>query len=309
MEETQPSPKVTALIVSYNSARPLRRCLEALERTTPRALLEILVVDCGSQDESPTLDAQFPSVTILRLPRHFGATKALNIGVRTAKGEYIFFLDPEVEVQPETTGALAARLDSDEEATAVCPLLTDPDGELVSRIEPLPTPTSLATASRGGERPSPVSLQLDSASQDVAYPGRTALAARKRFIEGMNFLDSRYGEYWADAELCFQILRAQKKIRLLPNVRVTIHPREVELADLPSAARAVLAADCVLGAAEFIGKHYGFFAALKFRLAGIFWALGRAILGLLKMRDVGFEFGRLTALISGQKVDGSQGGL
>src|SRR3979411_2042416 len=70
-EEQAPTPKVTALIFSYDSAPALRRCLAALEGSNDRKLIEILVVDCGSHDESPQLDSEFANVTILRLPRYF----------------------------------------------------------------------------------------------------------------------------------------------------------------------------------------------------------------------------------------------
>src|SRR5438876_9600980 len=96
-EEQAPTPKVTALIFSYDNAPGLRRCLAALENSNDRQLIEILVVDCGSHDESPGMDSEFPNVTMLRLPRYFGRTKALNIGTRTAAGEVLFFLTPEVE--------------------------------------------------------------------------------------------------------------------------------------------------------------------------------------------------------------------
>src|SRR5258708_1266842 len=128
MEEQPNPPRVTALIVSYNNTAALRRSIQALERSAGREALEILVVDNGSQDECPRLDAVFPGVVFLRLPRNFGKTKALNIGMRTAAAELILFLEPEVEVRPETVSALADKLDADNEAAAVCPLITDQDG-------------------------------------------------------------------------------------------------------------------------------------------------------------------------------------
>src|ERR1700681_4911582 len=118
--EPAPAPKVTALIFSYDSAPALRRCLAALEGSNDRASIEILVVDCGSHDESAQLDSEFSSVTMLRLPRYFGRTKALNIGTRTASGEYLLFMTPEVEVLPTTIPSLLARLESDPETVAVC---------------------------------------------------------------------------------------------------------------------------------------------------------------------------------------------
>src|ERR1700683_4230992 len=63
-----PAIKVTALVFSYDSAPALRRCLAALEGSNDRASIEILVVDCGSHDESAQLDSAFSSVTMLARP-------------------------------------------------------------------------------------------------------------------------------------------------------------------------------------------------------------------------------------------------
>src|SRR5260370_10173424 len=120
-EEQAPARKVTALIFSYDSAPALRRCLAAIEGSNDRSTIEILVVDCGSHDESPQLDSEFPEVTILRLPRYFGRTKAINIGTRTAAGEFLFILTPEVGVLPNTIPPPAAPLGSHSEAVDGCP--------------------------------------------------------------------------------------------------------------------------------------------------------------------------------------------
>src|ERR1700675_4301054 len=123
--EPAQAPKVTALVFSYDSAPALRRCLAALEGSNDRTLIEILLVDCGSHDQNPQLDTEFEGVTILRLPRYFGRTKALNIATRTAQGEHLFLLTPQVEVLPTTIPALLARMELDQEAAALCPLLLD----------------------------------------------------------------------------------------------------------------------------------------------------------------------------------------
>src|SRR6516225_7308026 len=131
MEENQAPgpPRVSAVVLSYNTAASLRRCLSALEASSIREQMEIIVVDAASQDESPRLDAEFPNVAFQRMPRNFGATKALNIGARTALGDQIFFVAPEVEVERDTVAKLAAKLETDNDAAAVCPALFAPDGQ------------------------------------------------------------------------------------------------------------------------------------------------------------------------------------
>src|SRR5215467_416042 len=124
-------PRVSAVLVGYNQAPQLRRALEALQQSRDAERLEILVVDCGSQDESSRLDADYAAIHMLRLPHHFGATKAMNIATRTSKADLVLFLSPSVEVQPDTVSRLAASLEEDPAAAAACPLLVNPAGEPV----------------------------------------------------------------------------------------------------------------------------------------------------------------------------------
>jgi|SRR5271165_5042128 len=282
-EELPPTPKVTALVFSYDSAPALRRCLAALESSNDRPLIEILVVDCGSHDESPQLDSEFPGVTILRLPRYFGRTKAINIGTRTATGEFLLLMTPEVEVLPTTVPSLLARLESDSEAVAVAPLLLDTESRPAAQFFHLPTPQT-------GTELTPVAIDTSAESVSVEYATFQALLVRKYFVKGINYLDERYGEFGSDAELCYQIRRAARKTLALPQVTALYTP----CSPYSSAAETILAADRVHGAAVYFGKHYGFLTGVLFRVKSALGALFTMRLGL---------FG---ALISGSKIDGSQ---
>jgi GT2 family glycosyltransferase len=292
------TPKVSAIIVSYNSAAALRRSLAALERTRERQALEIVVVDAGSRDDCPRMDAEFPDVTVMRLERHFGMAKALNIGIRTAQGEYLLLLDPNVEVSPETCAALAARLDSDSDAVAVCPLIVDAEGRPASVIRALPTPDDLSCDSV-------ISPDLDQEAVSVPLADWGAVMVRRFFIRGLNYFDERFGQHWLDAELCFQIRRASKKTMLLPRVLVMRRPPQDSF-PLDSNALAALAADRTLGAATFARKHFGLGKGIKVRIAITLAAVWRALKALVTFGDAGFEFSRMWAILSGQKIDGSQ---
>ena len=281
--EQAPSPKVTALVFSYDSAPALRRCLAALEGSNDRALIEILVVDCGSHDESPQLDTEFPEITILRLPRYFGRTKALNIGTRTAVGEYLFFLTPEVEVLPTTIPALLAKIESESDVMAVCPVLVDTEARPAPQFFQLPTPSTGLDVS---------SVTIDPAAEavEVEYATFQAFLVRKYFVKGINYLDERYGESLSDAELCYQIRRSSRKTLALPRVTALLTPGS----PYSEASNTIFEADRIHGGAVYFGKHYGFLNGLVFRLKSIVKALLTLRLGLF------------AAIISASKIDGSQ---
>jgi GT2 family glycosyltransferase len=285
--EAPSAPKATAILIAHNQAAELRRALQALERSQDRDRFEILVIDSGSQDDTETIGEEFPGITLLRLPHHFGATKAMNIATRTAKTDFLFFLSPDVEVVPDTVRLLTERLEAENEATAVCPLLVDPEGRPAARVQPLPTRETLARICAGREAPH-IEPDLTQESVAVDYPGRDALLVRKQFVIGMNYFDARFGEYWADADLALKVRHARKKILLYPAIRVRWHAPA-----RPAPDDAIYNADRVLGAALLLRKHQGFLAGLTFRLSAIVSALFH------------FDFRLFAALVSGEKV-GSQ---
>jgi GT2 family glycosyltransferase len=284
LEEQAPKPKVTALIFSYDNAPGLRRCLTALENSNDRQFLEILVVDAGSHDESPGMDSEFSNITILRLPRYFGRTKALNIGTRTAAGEFLFFLTPEVEVMPTTIPSLLARLESDSEAAATCPLVLDTDAKPADQFYRLPTPESGATLV-------PQSIDKAADTAEVEYATFRAFLIRKYFVKGINYLDERYGDFGGDAEVCWQIRRTGKKTLVLPRVTALHTPLRAEYS---ASAQTLLDADRIHGTAVYFGKHYGFLSGLTFRVKSILNALFTLRLSLFM------------SLVTGTKIDGSQ---
>jgi GT2 family glycosyltransferase len=299
MNPTQPQtpavPRVSAILIGYNQAASLRRAIEALERSQNREQLEILLVDCASSDETGSLDEQYPSLMLLRLPEHFGATKALNIATRTARGDLLFYLSPDVEVAPDTIARLAAELETVGDAAAVCPLLVNSEGAPVWRVLPLPTRDVFSQICAGGDPPVTPVPDLTQESVVVAYPGRDAVLVRKHFIAGMNYFDERLGEYWADADLALQIRRAGKKIRLYPQIHAIFHGSPIPMAS--SARRDTEdTSDRIVGAAVLLRKYYGFLAGAGFR-----W--GATLKALLS-----FNFPLFFALASGRTMDASQAG-
>ena len=287
MEETQTTPRVTALIVSRNAAAALRRSLAALQNIVARETLEVVVVDNGSADESQTLDMEFPEIHMMRLPKNFGATKALNIGIRTARGEYVLLLPPDVEVKADTIELLMTRLETDTDAGAVC--------AYVDRSYPLPSKETLAEFWKSGEFPGakPVDASVDSVAVD--YVIDAPMLVRRSLLIGMNYFDAQFGEFGPEAELCFRIRSGGKKILIIPAAQV-VRETKIEHEDGP-----VYSADRALGGSIYLGKREGFGSALGFRMSAIFHVLGK----IVTFQNPGYNFQRLTALISGQKIDGT----
>jgi N-acetylglucosaminyl-diphospho-decaprenol L-rhamnosyltransferase len=269
-----PPPKVSVLVVSHNRIDLLRRALDALERSENRASLEIVVVDNGSTDGSQDLEVVYPGARFIRLPRNFGLTKALNLGVRGSEGEYVLFLHEDTEVFPETVRLLAEVLDAQPEAGAVCPLLIDDAGQPAPQLGKFPPDDTYQPA------------HPDTQLMPVDYPRGAALMMRRFFFTAIRQIDERYGQFGSDADLCFQLRRAGKKILLVPQARARHTGRSQE--------STVRLADRRHGTAAWIGRHGGFWSGLQAQIGAVLGALA------------GLRLGELRYLLGGQKVDGSQ---
>ncbi len=252
--------------MTRNCEPALRRCLTALEAAKGRERFEILVVDAGSSDGCPRIDTDFPRVTVLRLPRNFGRTRARNIGMRTAQADLVLFLDPYVELQAGTADALAAMLESRGDAVAAAPRLADPSGQVLDTAFSLPSAPELADASLRGI-PLP---RRAPAGETVEAVDEAALLVRKDFVAGMNYLDEkRFSEYWSLLEVCWQIRNAGKKIVVGAEAGGVLHPGRERYEKDP-----LHIADRVSGAAAYIAKHNGMGAGISFRIKCFLSALG-----------------------------------
>lgn len=284
-------PKVSVLVVSWNCVQALRRCLQSVRQSKGFEHIETLVVDAGSHDGSERIDEEFSWITPLRLPRNFGKTRARNIGVRTATGEFILLLSPDAEVQPETISQLSSHLQTNEDWAAVSATVRDAHGIALKAAYRLPSASELKAACQAGTG-LPVIDLTDGPAEAVADH---ALMVRKVFLKGMNYFEEkRFSEFWSDMEMCYQIQNSGKKLVIAGDAVVRLNQAE-RSTELDPSARALLAADRISGAAGYIGKRYGVLQGLLFRLSLAFSNL--------------LDFRLFIAILSGSRVDGTQGGV
>ena len=95
-------PKVSVVLPVYNVAQYLRRALESVSAQALKEL-EIIAVDDGSTDGSGAILDEYaktePRLKVVHLPNG-GAGAARNAGLERARGEYLFFCDPDDWCEP-----------------------------------------------------------------------------------------------------------------------------------------------------------------------------------------------------------------
>lgn len=275
--------RVSVIVISRNQVEALRRTLQSIERSVPREMLEILVVDAGSDDATRDIETDFPAVRLLRTPKNFGWTKSANIGTRTAKGDLLFFVPPGVVVEPDTIEKLAARFgddrpDSESDVAVVRPLERNAAGETVGRSFALPTTSEVSARVSTGQWPM---------APGSEFPAGAPIMIRRSSIVQINYLDEkRYGQFGGDLDLFHQVKRGGKRVALVEEAPVLVESRPTEL------SHGTDPVDLANGAATYAGKWFGFGSGLGLRIQ---FALAR--LGSL-------DFGGFVGVLSGSKTDG-----
>jgi glycosyltransferase involved in cell wall biosynthesis len=106
-----PSVNISVIIPTYNRAHLLERTLGSVQAQT-LAPAEIILVDDGSTDNTATLVQQHFSDCRYLHQSNQGVSSARNHGIRTAKGEWLAFLDSDDEWLPGKLAAQRGALES-----------------------------------------------------------------------------------------------------------------------------------------------------------------------------------------------------
>ena len=132
---------VAAIVVTYESAAVIGRCLESLRDGAPRRGLELRVVDNASRDGSADLaEAELGSGRVLRLGVNRGFAAGVNIGIASVDAPWIAVVNPDVRVPRGGLDRLADELERQPRAGLAAPRVVGTDGRPERSVGLFPTP-------------------------------------------------------------------------------------------------------------------------------------------------------------------------
>ena len=99
---------VSVIVPFYNAESHIKTCLDVLLNQDFTKPFEIIMVDDASIDNSRNIVKMhdFPGLRLYSLPSNSGPAAARNLGLKKAKGEYVFFLDVDDTITANTLSTL-----------------------------------------------------------------------------------------------------------------------------------------------------------------------------------------------------------
>jgi GT2 family glycosyltransferase len=106
---------LSIIIVSFNTRKLIKECIESLTRNTKGIKYEIIVIDNNSKDESAELVRKMSkknaNVKLIENKRNFGFAKANNQGIKKALGRYYLLLNSDTKVSDNILGEMISWMD------------------------------------------------------------------------------------------------------------------------------------------------------------------------------------------------------
>jgi len=116
---------LSIITINYNGINDTCEFLDSLPKF---AFLEIIVVDNASKnDEATRIENQYPAVKVIHSHQNLGFAGGNNLGIKAAKGKYLFFLNNDTYLtgsETEKINSLQALINKLEDSTSIgiiCP--------------------------------------------------------------------------------------------------------------------------------------------------------------------------------------------
>ena len=104
---------ISFITICYNGFKDTCELIESLQEKLHSVTYEIIVVDNASrEDEAAKISRLYPSVIAIRSEVNRGFSGGNNIGIRAARGKYLFFINNDTYIESDAISCLVERLES-----------------------------------------------------------------------------------------------------------------------------------------------------------------------------------------------------
>lgn len=211
-------PFVSIITVNYNQVQATCEFIESTRQLNYREF-EIIVVDNGSKEDPKIIQEKYPDVNLIISDKNLGFAGGNNLGINAALGDYLFFVNNDVELSPTTLEAMISRFEKDDDIGMVSPKIKffhHPDTiQYAGYTEINPYTARNRTIGK---------YEKDEGQYDVArithYGHGAAMMVKRETLKRIGLMPEEFFLYYEEMDWCEQIKRAGFKIYYEPEAVV-----------------------------------------------------------------------------------------
>ncbi|MBK6767189.1 MAG: glycosyltransferase family 2 protein [bacterium] len=221
---------VTVVVVTYNSGDTIDGCLQALTASAGDLLDSVILVDNASTDDSVFCANRHSGLRVISNDTNLGFSRACNIGAREAATDYLLFLNPDAQIEPDSLMELVAFMSARPQAACCGPLITDERGVPDPACRRgFPTPVNALGRLFFLEKLFPSSRKFSSytlpwlgfdTEATVDCVSGACLMIRRAEFEQLGGFDERFFLFGEDIDLCKRVSERGRETWFVPAARI-----------------------------------------------------------------------------------------
>ena len=210
--------ELSIIVVHYNSAAEIGACLESISAHPPHCRYEIIIFDNASPEPPPgdVID-RIPEARVITVTENRGFGAGNNAGVREAKGEYLFLLNPDTLIIDDSINKMLEFLKKRDEIGALTCFQYDEDQKTLQTFFFGDFQTLTPLIFKRGFKP-----RIDLSREYVPAEMVTgaALMIKTDVYQKIGGFDEKFFMYFEDDDLCRRLVEAGYQNAVLTAARI-----------------------------------------------------------------------------------------
>ncbi len=216
------------IVINHNTASLTADCVRSIFTHQHEMALEVIVVDNASTDDSVVLlNQEFGrQIKIIKSPSNQGFAAANNLGLKEAKGEYLFFLNSDTLIKRNIFVPLVAAFTTDSTIGIIAPALLTAEGKKqLYAYGDFPRLGRLFF----GKFSAPITIQEKKTASLISAGGLrfvdwvsgAALVMRREALKLVGDWDPKFFMYFEDVDLCWRAKQNGYGVAVLTTINLT----------------------------------------------------------------------------------------
>lgn len=219
---------LTIIYIYYNTPTEISDSINSLKGAIKKNTYEIIIVNNNSPKPLPVFSEKH-NITILDNKKNNGYGKAVNQGVKFAKGELILIVNPDTIFQKDSVDLMMQKINSDKKIGVLGPQLIDSGGKILHSISSMPNLPDIVFALSLINKIWPNNFYSKkywaigrdrNMEQESETVGGAVMLIRKSLFKKIKGFDERFFLYFEEADLCKRVTKAGYKILYYPKAKV-----------------------------------------------------------------------------------------